>query len=299
MFEGEHASLNAIHRAVPSLCPRSFAEGLLEDSAQREGEGAFLVTEFLDMSGRISSSNNINNEKGSGMSLAAKLAKLHTTPAPIPDGYSKPVFGFPVTTCCGDTEQVNDFTESWADFYAHNRLLAILGKCEDRNGKDKALRSLVEKTVAETVPRLIGNGYLNHGKGVAPVVVHGDLWSGNQGRGRIGVEEAVEDVVFDPSACYAHSEYELGIMRMFGGFGELGEYHALCPKTEPVGEYGDRVRLYEYVDSLFSVVFHVDPKSVLEFIGNALTMLLLYILWKREKADTETHRLYHHLNHYA
>ena len=53
--------------------------------------------------------------------------------------------------------------------------------------------------------------------------------------------------MFDPSACYAHSECELGIMRMFGGFGArfLKEYHELCPKTEPVAEYEDRVSLYE------------------------------------------------------
>lgn len=78
--------------------------------------------------------------------------------------------------------------------------------------------------------------------------MHGDLWSGNKGRARIGGDDgAVEDVVFDPSACYAHSEYELGIMRMFGGFGEgfFKEYHKLCPKTEPVEEYEDRVQLYE------------------------------------------------------
>ena len=86
MFAGEHASLNALHM-VPSLCPASFAHGPLEDAAG----GAFLVTDFLDMSGSSS-----GNEKGSGMSLAAKLAKLHTTAAPVPEGYSKPVFGFPV-----------------------------------------------------------------------------------------------------------------------------------------------------------------------------------------------------------
>ena len=86
MFAGEHASLNALH-TVPSLCPASFAHGPLEDAVG----GAFLVTDFLDMSG-ISS----GNENGSGMSLAAKLAKLHTTSAPIPTGFVKPVFGFPV-----------------------------------------------------------------------------------------------------------------------------------------------------------------------------------------------------------
>ena len=63
----------------------------------------------------------------------------------------------------------------------------------------------------------------------------------------IGQDSAEEEVVFDPSTCYAHSEYELGIMRMFGGFGKafLKEYHEICPKSEPVGEYDDRVSLYE------------------------------------------------------
>lgn len=33
----------------------------------------------------------------------------------------------------------------------------------------------------------------------------------------------------------------------FGGFGPdfLKEYHSICPKTEPVEEYDDRVMLYE------------------------------------------------------
>lgn len=36
-------------------------------------------------------------------------------------------------------------------------------------------------------------------------------------------------------------------MRMFGGFGSsfFREYHQLCPETEPVDEYDDRVALYE------------------------------------------------------
>lgn len=241
MFRGEHASLNAIHSVVPSLCPGSLAHGILEDSSPG---GAYLVTDFLDMNSHPSTK---SSDQDSGMSLAQKLAKLHSTPAPIPDGFSKPMFGFPVPTCCGDTEQENDYAESWADFYAERRLLAILKKSERANGKDDALRTLVEETVAETVPRLLGDGHLNGGERVRPAVVHGDLWSGNKGRGRIGGKGSLEDVVFDPSACYAHSEYELGIMRMFGGFDGsfLTEYHKLCPKTEPVEEYEDRVSLYE------------------------------------------------------
>ena len=238
MFKGEQASLNAIHNVVPSLCPTSYATSMLED-----GSGAFLVTDFLDLNPASLSS----AEKGSGLSLAAKLAKLHTTPAPVPEGFAKPVFGFPVTTCCGDTAQPNDYRESWAQFYAENRLLAILEKSERNHGKDDELRSMVANTADIVVPKLLGDRHLNNGKGVTPVVIHGDLWSGNKGRGMIGGQEGIEDVVFDPSACYAHSECELGIMKMFGGFGSdfMKQYHRLCPKTEPAEEYDDRISLYE------------------------------------------------------
>lgn len=180
-------------------------------------------------------------------SLAEKLAKLHTTAAPIPEGFSKPQFGFPATTCCGDTPQDNTYTTSWADFYANRRLRFILGRSEKSNGKDAELRNLVEETASQIVPRLIGDKHLNNGKGLIPVVVHGDLWSGNASKGIIGGKGTAEVIIFDSSACYAHSEYELGIMRMFGGFGGsfLQEYHSLVPKAEPVAEYEDRVLLYE------------------------------------------------------
>ena len=199
------------------------------------------MTEFLHLTGRSSS-------KSKTPSLAAKLAKLHTTPAPIPEGCDKHVFGFPVTTCCGDTPQDNSYKGSWADFYAENRLRCIL-RCAEQNGRrDSDVKKLVEQTATMVVPRLIGDDHLNNGKGVTPVVVHGDLWSGNASAGVIGNKKGeVEDVVYDSSACYAHNEFELGAMKMFGGFGGsfLEEYHQLCPKTEPVEEYEDRVKLYE------------------------------------------------------
>ncbi|KAI8937485.1 hypothetical protein NX059_005203 [Plenodomus lindquistii] len=238
MFEGEHASLRALHHVVPSICPQSFGHGRFESQPKT----SFLVTDFLHLTSRSAA------KSKTAQSLAAKLAKLHTTPAPIPEGHDKPMFGFPVTTCCGDTPQTNSYMDSWADFYAKNRLMFILGRAETHNGKDKDFRKLVEDTAYKVVPRLIGDEHINGGKGITPVVVHGDLWSGNAGVGVIGNDKGEpEDVTFDSSACYAHNEYELGAMKMFGGFNAtfMKEYHELCPKTEPVAEYEDRVRLYE------------------------------------------------------
>jgi len=73
-------SLNAIHAAVHSLGPRSHAYGEMSDTS----DSYFLVTDFLDLSARPSSGN------GSGISLAQKLVKLHSTPAPTPEGFGKP-----------------------------------------------------------------------------------------------------------------------------------------------------------------------------------------------------------------
>ncbi|KHN99235.1 phosphotransferase enzyme family protein [Metarhizium album ARSEF 1941] len=231
MFTGEHASLNAIHNAVPSLCPKSYAHG-----AMSLPNKYFLVTDFLDLASTAPG--------GSGQSLAAKLARLHTTPAPIPDGHDKPMFGFPVPTCCGETAQDNSWKPSWAEFYADNRLRGILRDCVSNHGEDDELSEAVERVASKVVPRLVGE---SNTKDITPVLVHGDLWSGNHSRGRIGGKGGAEEVVFDPSAVYGHSEYELGIMRMFGGFGASfwHEYEALVPRADPREEWEDRLALYE------------------------------------------------------
>lgn len=229
---GEHESLNAIHNAVPNFCPKSHAHGRYQSSPGTY----FLVTDFLDLGSSAPG--------GSGLSLAAKLAKMHTTLAPVPEGFDRPMYGFPVSTCCGSTPQDNAWKETWAEFYAENRLRGVLRAGIRRNGDDGELSQAVETVASRIVPRLIGDDRV---KGTQPVVIHGDLWSGNHGRGQIAGKGGAEEVVFDSSAVYGHAEYELGIMKMFGGFGSgfWTEYNKLVPKAEPVEEWDDRVALYE------------------------------------------------------
>lgn len=234
MFAGEHESLNAIHNAVPNFCPRSHGHGPLQDSPGK----FFLATDFLDLAASS------GRPAGSGLSLAQKLARLHTTPAPTPEGHDRPMFGFPVPTCCGPTRQDNSWRDTWAGFYADNRIRAIGRECVRSNGHDGEFEGAVEAVAGRVVPRLVGDGTV---EGITPVVVHGDLWSGNHGVGVIAGQGGTEEVVFDSSAVYGHSEYELGVMRMFGGFGSSfwREYEKLVPRAEPKDEWEDRVALYE------------------------------------------------------
>ena len=235
MFAGEHMSLNAIHDAVPSFCPRSITHGPLENS-----KNSFLLTDYIDF--------NLRQREGkAAMSLAEKLAAMHSKIAPVPSHHDRPMYGFPVTTYCGSTPQKNDYRSSWSEFYADCRLRFILDFAEQKQGSDKALRSKIEAIIDTVVPRLLRDGHLGGSDGIKPALVHGDLWSGNKSQGTIGGEGTVEDVVFDPSCCYAHSEYEVGIMTMFGGFSSsfFREYHKLLPKTKPESEYQDRISLYQ------------------------------------------------------
>lgn len=235
MFRGEYESLKAINTAVPTLCPRPIVHGKLGETFD-----SFLLTEFINMEARTES-------PSSGLSLARKLAQLHTAPVPTPHDYRNPVFGFYVTTSVGRTAQDNSWNRSWPKFFAECRLRAVWRSMETSHGTDTELHSLLDRIVKEVVPRLLGNGHLGGRKGIQPALVHGYLWSGNKARGQVEGEGGIEEVTFDAGSCYAQSEYELGIMRMFGGFsaGFFNEYHRLILKTHPKSEYDDRLSLYQ------------------------------------------------------
>ncbi|KAF3917194.1 Ketosamine-3-kinase [Dactylellina cionopaga] len=230
MFEGEYESLNAIYNAVPELCPRGITHGQIGDDTY------FLATEFLELGGGFS--------KRSGDSLAVKLAKLHSQSAP-----SNGRFGFPVTTCCGSTPQNNTYEDSWSSFFVNRRLLSILQSCIESNGSQPELTDYVNRIVP------IAKHLLSRLSPVSskPVVIHGDLWSGNQSQGSIPPRITTPvPVVFDPSGCYAPAEYDHGIMAMFGGFDRnfWKEYESIVPRGEPVEEYEDRVALYTLYHTL-------------------------------------------------
>ncbi|GJN88892.1 hypothetical protein Rhopal_001863-T1 [Rhodotorula paludigena] len=208
---GEAQSLKAMNEACAEIAPRLVGRG------QHDGE-EWMLSEWHQLS---------SIPKSEQARLGEMLAQMHL--ASTPEGQR---FGFPVPTCCGATEQDNTPEESWGEFFGKRRI----GDMCERIG-DKELSRLGSEVQTRVIPHLLGK------LDVKASILHGDLWSGNA---RFSKDRS-SPIIFDPSSYYGHSEADLGITRMFGGFSPAfyEAYHARVPKTEPVDEYEQRLQLYE------------------------------------------------------
>lgn len=79
---------------------------------------------------------------------------------------------------------------------------------------------------------------LFHDLDIIPALLHGDLWGGNV------AEDSSGPIIFDPASFYGHSEYELAIAGMFGGFSSAfySAYHSKIPKAPG---FEKRLKLYQ------------------------------------------------------
>ncbi|XP_029783683.1 fructosamine-3-kinase isoform X3 [Suricata suricatta] len=78
---------------------------------------------------------------------------------------------------------------------------------------------------------------------IVPALLHGDLWSGNV------AEDDSGPIVYDPASFYGHSEFEMAIALMFGGFPSsfFTAYHRKIPKAPG---FDKRLLLYQLFNYL-------------------------------------------------
>ena len=151
------------------------------------------------------------------------LARLHRAGAPS--------FGRADRRTTGSRGLPNEPRAGWPEFYATNRLLPLARLARDARrapgGHDRRAERLA--------PRLAEFGAADE----PPARLHGDLWAGNR-----LVDASGHSWLIDPAAHGGHREFDLAMMRLFGGFGAacFEAYDEAFPLADG---WPDRVALHQ------------------------------------------------------
>ncbi len=127
------------------------------------------------------------------------LAALHSSHFPH--------FGRPDAATTGSLALPNAPMNDWVSFYRDQRLLPLLDIAQLDNAlADSTCRSL--RRLCDSLEQVAPPC-------AAPSLVHGDLWAGNRLVDRTG-----QSWLIDPAAHGNHREFDLAMMRLFGGYDE-------------------------------------------------------------------------------
>jgi protein-ribulosamine 3-kinase len=208
---------------MPGLVPKPLGWGKYGTAVP---ETYFFIEDFKDMDMSLPNP----------AQLAQQTAELHANLSP------NGMFGFEVTTFAGEIPHAQGWEANWTVFFT--RLLKLCLEADEKvNGHWHELKLASDQILSVVIPRLLDP--LQQGPDpIKPVLIHGDLWSGN-----IGTDEETGKLVFFDCGCfYSHSELELGMWRCDGaqnlGLRYLREYQQLVGPSEPKSEFDDRNRLY-------------------------------------------------------
>lgn len=155
-----------------------------------DGSPPRLVLAWVDEGGR-------SDDRGEA-GFGGALARLHRSGAAV--------FGRADRRTTGSLGLPNDPSDRWAEFYGDRRLTALERIASDR----RALPPSTLANLRRVIERLADLG----GPVEPPARLHGDLWAGNRLVDRDG-----RSWLIDPACHGGHREYDLAMMRLFGGFG--------------------------------------------------------------------------------
>ncbi|XP_035417748.1 ketosamine-3-kinase isoform X2 [Cygnus atratus] len=205
MFEGEMASLEAILKTQTIKVPKPIKV------IELPGVSTLFVMEHLEMRG-------LNRHSSK---LGTQLADLHLHNQQLGEKLKKEE---------STVGMVNDWQTDWVTFFAKQRIQPQMDMIEKNSG-DREARELWAQLQLK-IPSLFCDVE------IVPALLHGDLWGGNV------AEDDSGPIIFDPASFYGHSEYELAIAGMFGGFTSsfYSAYHSKIPKAPG---FEKRLKLYQ------------------------------------------------------
>jgi len=216
MFEAESAGLDELIRAAAIRIPKP----LLVDQAESE---AFIVMEYIAF---------VSTRKASAGLLGEQLARLHQT--------RQDQFGWCRDNAIGSTPQINTLSKDWVSFWCEHRLAYQLALAK-HNGHDGHLQELGGQLSGNV--KSFFTSYRPE-----PVLLHGDLWSGNY-----AFDENGAPVIFDPAVYFGDREADIAMTELFGGFS--ADFYAAYQAAYPLDEgYSVRKTLY----NLYHILNHLN-----------------------------------------
>ena len=209
------------HVAIPDVLAVQDGSG-----PDTEGPTALLVLEWIDED-RHATITDVSEAQ-----FGRSLARLHCAGAPA--------FGREDRRPTGSRSLPNDPVATWPEFYADRRLRPLVRMARDAGAVDQRVLEGVE-TIAD---RLDLFGAADE----APARLHGDLWAGN----RI-VDHMGQHWLIDPAAHGGHREFDLAMMRLFGGFG-AGAFQAYDDEHPLADGWQQRVPVHQLAPLLVHAV---------------------------------------------
>lgn len=153
-------------------------------------EGHYLILQWIESGSEI---------KISWETFGRQLALLHSN---VKDSY-----GFDLDGYIGPVYQNNAKTKLFYEFYITQRMEPLIKSCFDLGlltQKDLSRFYTLSSKIEGLIPL------------ECPVLIHGDLWSGNY-----MVDDNSTIYLIDAASSYCHRGFDLGMMKLFGGFPEL------------------------------------------------------------------------------
>ena len=214
MFAVEALGLKQMHETQTIIIPKPICWGVTQNNC-------YLVLEYYDF-GRG------NNQ--SWTQMGRQLALMH-------EQGTANRFGWQENNTIGSTPQINDWYDSWADFFAEKRIGYQLQLARRHGGNFSNSNQVIEK-----IRSLLASHH------PIPALVHGDLWSGNASFTATG-----KPIIFDPACYYGDREVDLAMTELFGGF--RNEFYQGYQEIYPLGDdYQHRKTIY----NLYHILNHFN-----------------------------------------